>query len=64
MEWTWATNPTTPAGDFYLVWDQTDAVLGWRIRVNFGVSSHTYSFYLDGAQKDTSDGCYELHTVD
>lgn len=62
-EWTWATNPTTPAGDFYLVWDQTDAVLGWRVRVNFGVSSHTYSFYLDGAQKNTSDACYEIHTM-
>lgn len=63
VEFYWAANPTTPAGDFYLVFDQITTDVGWRVRVNFGVASHTYSFYMDGSQKATSDACYEIHTV-
>lgn len=63
LEFTWSSNPTTPASDFYLVFDQITTEVGWRIRVNYGVPSHTYCFYVDGSQKDTSDGCYEIHTI-
>lgn len=62
LEFSWASNPTTPSGDFFLVFDQITTDVGWRIRVNSG-GSHTYSFYQDGVQKPISDACYEIHTV-
>jgi hypothetical protein len=57
---TWITNPTAPAGDFYLSWCQGGGS-GLQIRSTAGVA-HTYCLSV-GTTDYNADGCYEFWTM-
>ena len=54
---TWSTPPTLPASDYHVTIVFSSFYDYQKLRINYGVASHTYCMYSGATVRSTSDSC-------
>lgn len=54
---TWASPPSLPASDYHVTIVFSLYYEFQKMRINYGVASHTYCYYSGATARDTSDAC-------